>query len=128
MLAGDGCEVADGPLRRSAGTHRQGMGGASGADAPAGVALQARRRGAQVRLQLGGGADPRGVKFGFGERPVQSAIWPHYELRKRWNRVKLEVAPWWAECSKEAYSNGIADAVNALKDWHASKTGGRKGS
>ena len=55
------------------------------------------------------------------------AIWPHYELRKRWNRVKLEVAPWWAECSKEAYSNGIADAVNALKDWHASKTGGRKG-
>jgi putative transposase len=56
-----------------------------------------------------------------------SAVWSHYELRKRWNRVKPEVAPWWAECSKEAYSNGIADAVNALKNWHASKTGSRQG-
>lgn len=56
-----------------------------------------------------------------------SAVWSHYELRKRWNRVKPEVAPWWAECSKETYSNGIADAVNALKNWHSSKAGGREG-
>jgi putative transposase len=56
-----------------------------------------------------------------------AAIWSHYELRKRWNRVKSEIAPWWAECSKEAYSNGIADAVAALKNWHASRTGGRQG-
>ena len=48
-----------------------------------------------------------------------------YELRKRWNRVKPEVAPWWAECSKEAYSNGIADAVNALKNWP--RPGGQPG-
>jgi putative transposase len=57
-----------------------------------------------------------------------SAVWSHYELRKRWNRVKPEVAPWWAECSKEAYSNGIADAVNALKNWHSSKAGSREGA
>lgn len=57
-----------------------------------------------------------------------SGVWSHYELRKRWNRVKSEVVPWWAECSKEAYSNGIADAVNALKNWHASKTGSRQGA
>jgi putative transposase len=57
-----------------------------------------------------------------------SAVWSHYELRKRWNRVKPEVAPWWAECSKEAYSNGIADAVNALKNWHSSKAGSRGGA
>ena len=57
-----------------------------------------------------------------------SAVWSHYELRKRWNRIKPEVAPWWAECSKEAYSNGIADAVNALKNWHASKAGSRQGA
>jgi len=56
-----------------------------------------------------------------------SAVWSYFELRKRWNRVKPEVAPWWPECSKEAFSNGIADAVNALKNWHASKTGSRKG-
>src|SRR5690348_5050437 len=36
------------------------------------------------------------------------AIWSHYELRMPWNRVKREAAPWWAECSKEAYPNGIA--------------------
>lgn len=54
-------------------------------------------------------------------------VWSHYSLRKRWNSVKAEVAPWWPECSKEAYSAGIADAVTALGNWHASKTGTRKG-
>ena len=56
-----------------------------------------------------------------------SDVWSHSALRKRWNRVKTDVAPWWAECSKEAYSNGIADAVTALKNWHSSKTGVREG-
>jgi putative transposase len=69
----------------------------------------------------------RALMLGPEGGPYDSAVWSHYELRKRWNRVKPEVAPWWAECSKEAYSNGIADAVNALKNWHASKTGGRQG-
>jgi putative transposase len=35
-------------------------------------------------------------------------------LRKRWNQVKREVAPWWAGNSKECYSAGIADALRAL--------------
>jgi putative transposase len=35
-------------------------------------------------------------------------IWSHYKMRKRWNTVKAEVAPWWAEYSKEAFSSGIA--------------------
>jgi helix-turn-helix protein len=69
----------------------------------------------------------RALMLGPEGGPYDSAVWSHYELRKRWNRVEPEVAPWWAECSKEAYSNGIADAVNALKNWHASKTGGRQG-
>lgn len=55
-------------------------------------------------------------------------VWSAYALRKRWNQAKTEVAPWWAENSKEAYSNGIADAVTALKNWHDSKTGKRAGS
>jgi len=55
------------------------------------------------------------------------AVWSAWSLRKRWNAVKAETAPWWAECSKEAFSNGIADAVTALKNWHRSKTGTREG-
>ena len=41
-------------------------------------------------------------------------------LRKRWNQAKGEVCvnaetgqPWWQECSKEAYADGIAGAVDA---------------
>lgn len=55
-------------------------------------------------------------------------VWSFYKLRKRWNSVKDEAAPWWAECSKEAFANGIADAVAALKNWHASKSGARGGA
>ncbi len=56
-----------------------------------------------------------------------SAVWSAYSLRKRWNQVKGETAPWWAENSKESYAGGIADAVTGLKNWHASKTGKRHG-
>lgn len=55
-------------------------------------------------------------------------MWSAWALRKRWNSVKDQVAPWWAECSKEAYAGGIADAVAALKNWHDSKAGKREGS
>lgn len=56
-----------------------------------------------------------------------SAVWSHGKMRKRWNGVKDEIAPWWPECSKEAFSNGIADAVTALRNWQASRTGEREG-
>ena|ERR1700677_3872780 len=36
------------------------------------------------------------------------AIWSFYDLRKRWNSVKSEVAPWWAECSIPAMSSFLA--------------------
>jgi len=32
----------------------------------------------------------------------------------KWNEVKDEAAPWWAENSKECYSAGIADLVQGL--------------
>ena len=54
-------------------------------------------------------------------------MWSAYSLRRRWNAGKAQAAPWWAENSKESYSGGIADAVTALKNWHGSKTGKRKG-
>ena len=51
-------------------------------------------------------------------------------LRKRWNTVKSEVCvnaetgqPWWGECSKEAYADGIAGAVDAYWNWQTSRAG-----
>ncbi|MBS4728453.1 IS607 family element transposase accessory protein TnpB [Mycobacterium sp. SM1] len=55
-------------------------------------------------------------------------------LRKRWNQVKDEVCvnaetgqPWWPECSKEAYADGIAGAVDAYWNWQSSRSGKRDG-
>jgi putative transposase len=57
----------------------------------------------------------------------ESVPWTLLALRKRWNQVKDEVAPWWAENSKECYASGIADLVQALENWSTSKQGKRKG-
>jgi putative transposase len=55
-------------------------------------------------------------------------------LRKRWNSVKDEVCVnaetgqmWWPECSKEAYADGIAGAVDAYWNWQTSRAGTRAG-
>ena len=55
-------------------------------------------------------------------------------LRKRWNTVKDEVcvnaetgAVWWPECSKEAFADGIAGAVDAYWNWQTSRAGKRAG-
>ncbi len=53
--------------------------------------------------------------------------WELGALRKEWNRVKDQVAPWWPENSKECYASGIADAVTALNNWKSSGNGTRKG-
>ena len=37
-----------------------------------------------------------------------------YSMRKEWNRAKAEVAPWWAECSKEAFNTGLDALARAL--------------
>jgi putative transposase len=56
-----------------------------------------------------------------------SLSWSAYSLRKIWNDVKGEVAPWWAENSKKAYASGLANVAAALGNWTDSKTGKRKG-
>jgi putative transposase len=53
--------------------------------------------------------------------------WTLAELRWEWNRAKDEVAPWWAENSKEAYSSGLDALARALKNWNDSRNGHRKG-
>ena len=69
------------------------------------------------------------ASFGVGKETGEydSAVWSAYSLRKRWNQVKGEAAPWWAENSKGAYAGGIAGAVTALRNWHGSRTGKRDG-
>ena len=53
-------------------------------------------------------------------------------LRKRWNRNKHRSAvdpdgnPWWQQVSKEAFSNGIADAVTAYWNWQRHRTDGAR--
>lgn len=56
-----------------------------------------------------------------------SVGWDLASLRKAWNRAKGEVAPWWADNSKEAYSSGLADLARALSNWETSRNGTRKG-
>ena len=57
----------------------------------------------------------------------ESVRWDLGSLRWAWNRAKDDVAPWWADNSKEAYSSGLADLARALDNWSASKIGTRKG-
>jgi hypothetical protein len=56
-----------------------------------------------------------------------SVPWTLHALRTCWNQEKHEVAPWWAENSKECYAAGIADAAAALDHWSKSKRGLRQG-
>jgi putative transposase len=53
--------------------------------------------------------------------------WSLYGLRKDWNAAKAGVAPWWAECSKEAFNTGLDGLARALRNWSDSKHGKRKG-
>ncbi len=62
-----------------------------------------------------------------GDQLTPSLSWSAYSLRKLWNTAKGEVAPWWVEDSKEAYSSGLANLATALGNWSDSQTGKRTG-
>jgi putative transposase len=53
--------------------------------------------------------------------------WTLPELRREWNRAKGDVAPWWAENSKEAYNSGLDALARGLRNWNDSRHGRRKG-
>jgi putative transposase len=59
--------------------------------------------------------------------PKVEVPWTLATLRREWNRAKDEVAPWWAENSKEAYSSGLDGLARALKNWAESRNGKRPG-
>ena len=50
-----------------------------------------------------------------------------YALRKEFNIEKAELFPWWAENSKECYSDGINRYVRAMRQRFNSLSGKRKG-
>lgn len=54
--------------------------------------------------------------------------WSLPKLRKRWNQIKHDVAPWWAANSKEAYNSGLDALARALDNWSASRAGERAGA
>jgi putative transposase len=77
-----------------------------------------------VRANLNIRDDERGSP-GDPVTPVLS--WNLPALRREWNRHKAEVAPWWIENSKEAYSSGLDGLARALQGWSASRRGDRQG-
>jgi putative transposase len=62
-----------------------------------------------------------------GDDLTPAISWFQYSLRKDWNTAKNEAAPWWGECSKEAFSTGLGQLARALKNWGDSRNGKRKG-
>ncbi|MCK9928645.1 IS607 family element RNA-guided endonuclease TnpB [Frankia sp. Mgl5] len=53
--------------------------------------------------------------------------WTLPALRLEWNKAKPRAAPWWAECSKEAFSAGLDRLAQGLKNFTDSRKGKRKG-
>jgi putative transposase len=53
--------------------------------------------------------------------------WSLPALRREWNQAKREVAPWWAQNSKEAYSSGLDALARALANFSEAKAGRRRG-
>ncbi|MEW2331725.1 IS607 family element RNA-guided endonuclease TnpB [Micromonospora chersina] len=61
------------------------------------------------------------------ESLTPAVSWTLPALRKAWNAAKAEVAPWWAECSKEAFNTGLDALARGLKNWADSRAGKRAG-
>ena len=54
--------------------------------------------------------------------------WTLPALRREWNRAKYQVAPWWWQNSKEAYSSGLDALERALQNFTDAKQGRRAGA
>jgi putative transposase len=88
---------------------------------------------ARVKANLGqraagGGRRAAEKSYGItGDALTPALSWSLYSLRKDWNAAKDTAAPWWGECSKEAYSTGLDGLARALGNWSGSRNGKRKG-
>ena len=50
----------------------------------------------------------------------EKADWTMYAQRRWWNEWKNEIAPWWAEYSKEAYNSAFESLAAACTAWRTS--------
>jgi len=67
--------------------------------------------------------------YGIALADLTPAVsWSLYSLRREWNVAKDNVAPWWPECSKEAFNTGLGGLAQALENWGKSRSGKRKGA
>jgi putative transposase len=81
---------------------------------------------ARVKANLDQRAAER--SYGIAEAGLTPPVsWSLYSLRRAWNAAKDIVAPWWRECSKEAFNTGLDALARALKNWADSQQGRRKG-
>jgi IS605 OrfB family transposase len=81
---------------------------------------------AQVKANLGQRDAER--SYGVAEDDLTPSFgWSMYSMRKAWNRAKISVAPWWEQCSKEAYATGLEQLARALGNWSDSRRGKRQG-
>ncbi|MFI7283679.1 IS607 family element RNA-guided endonuclease TnpB [Micromonospora chersina] len=74
--------------------------------------------------------DQRAAERTYGmpdEFLTPAAGWSLPALRRAWNAAKDDVAPWWRECSKEAFNTGLDALARALKNWSDSRSGKRAG-
>ncbi|GAA0897450.1 IS607 family element RNA-guided endonuclease TnpB [Virgisporangium ochraceum] len=74
--------------------------------------------------------DQRAAEHTYGvpdEALTPAQGWSLAALRRTWNQIKGDVAPWWAECSKEAFNTGLDSLARGLKNWTDSRTGKRGG-
>ena len=82
---------------------------------------------AAVRANIGQRAAER--SYGMdGDDLTPLLGWSLPALRRAWNAAKSEVAPWWGECSKEAFNTGLDGVARALKNFSDSRSGRRAGN
>ncbi len=66
--------------------------------------------------------------YGITDEDLTAALsWSLYGLRKDWNAVKYQAAPWWPGVSKEAFNTGLDQLARGLANWGDSRKGARKG-
>ncbi|GGM57921.1 transposase [Micromonospora sonchi] len=66
--------------------------------------------------------------YGVSEELLTASLsWSLPALRRSWNAAKDGVAPWWRECSKEAFNTGLDALARALKNWSDCRSGKRAG-
>jgi len=66
--------------------------------------------------------------YGIPEAQLTPSMnWSHYGLRRHWNSIKDETAPWWGQNSKEVYSDACSRLANGLSNFNKSRKGERAG-